>query len=68
MLKENLAANVRRVRAKKRLTQEEVADRAGITPSYVSEIERGNKEPTLSVVEQLGKAFGVRPLALLKNP
>jgi transcriptional regulator with XRE-family HTH domain len=67
-LKENLAANLKRLRLKKKLSQEALAKKASISISYVSEIERGNRSPALETVDELGKALEIPPLRLLSNP
>ncbi|HSN92869.1 MAG TPA: helix-turn-helix transcriptional regulator [Anaeromyxobacteraceae bacterium] len=59
------AGNVRRLRAKKRLSQKALADKVGISVSYVSMLERGQRSPPLETVEKMAKALGVPPAALL---
>jgi transcriptional regulator with XRE-family HTH domain len=41
------------------------ADRAGIHRTYVSDIERGRRNPTVTVVEKLAAPFDVRAGSLL---
>lgn len=53
------AENIRNVRLSKKLTQEHVAERAGINPKYLGEIERGLKSPTAPVVYKLATALSV---------
>lgn len=60
-----LGQNVRRLREAKGWSQEDYADRAGIHRTYVSDIERGKRNPTVSVVEKLAKALEVSPGLLL---
>ena len=45
------AGNVRRLRSKKKLSQKALADRIGISVSYVSMIERGQRAPPLESSE-----------------
>jgi transcriptional regulator with XRE-family HTH domain len=59
------AANVRRLRAKKKLSQKSLADKVGISVSYVSMLERGQRSPPLETIERMSKALGVTPAALL---
>ncbi len=40
-----------------KISQEELADRAGIHRTYVSQIERGLKSPTLSVLLKISKSL-----------
>ena len=57
--------NVRRLRLEKGWSQEDYADRADIHRTYVSDIERGNRNPSLTVIERLAKPFGIAPGRLL---
>lgn len=59
------AAAVRAQREKRKLTQEELAARAGISISYVSMLERGNRTPPLDTVGAVAKALNVKPAVLL---
>lgn len=56
---------MRRLRTEKGWSQEAFAEEAGIHRTYVSDIERGARNPTISVVEQLAKPLGVSPGRLL---
>lgn len=67
-LKQNLSANLKRLRLKKKLSQEALAKAARVSISYVSEIERGNRSPALETVDDLASALGVPPVRLLSNP
>jgi transcriptional regulator with XRE-family HTH domain len=60
-----LATNLRRLRLEKGWSQEDYADRAGIHRTYVSDIERGARNPTITVVEKLAKPLGVTVGSLL---
>lgn len=46
-------------------SQEDYAHRAGIHRTYVSDIERGARNPTIEVVEKLAKPFEIPPGSLL---
>ncbi len=59
------AANVRRLRARKKLSQKALADRVGISVSYVSMLERGQRSPPLETIEKMARALGVSPASLL---
>jgi transcriptional regulator with XRE-family HTH domain len=59
------AANVRRLRSKKKLSQKALADKVGISVSYVSMLERGQRSPPLETIEKMAKALSVTPAALL---
>ncbi|HEX4307176.1 MAG TPA: helix-turn-helix transcriptional regulator [Solirubrobacterales bacterium] len=58
------AANLRRIREKKGLTQDELAARAGIGLELLKEIEEaGGHMPNVSVVLRLAGSLAVRPSA-----
>ena len=61
-----IGKNVRRLREAKGWSQEEYADRADIHRTYVSDIERGRRNPTISVVEKLAKPLDVSAGSLLE--
>ncbi len=56
--------NVRRLRGVSGFTQERLADKADLDPTYISGIERGIRNPTLMIIVRLAKALGV-PLSEL---
>ena len=60
-----LALNIRSLRQEKGLSQEDYADLADIHRTYVSDIERGRRNPTITVVEKLAVPFGVSASRLL---
>ena len=62
-----VGANVARLRAARRLTQQQIADRAMMTRVAVSQIERGAVSPRASTVTALAKALDV-PLGDLMTP
>jgi len=51
--------NLARVRREKRLTQEQVAERSGISQQYISGLERGRRNPTIVTLYLLAQAVGV---------
>lgn len=64
-IRARLGRNVRRLREAKGWSQEDYADRAGIHRTYVSDIERGRRNPTITVVEKLAAPLGVKAGGLL---
>ena len=62
-----LGQNVRRRREAKPLTQEKLAERAGLDPTYISGIERGLRNPGIKNVAKLAKALGFTTAELLKG-
>lgn len=64
---EKFGAVVRRAREQRGLTQEELAERAEVSATYIGFIERGDNVPTLTVILQLASALGIRPAELLRE-
>jgi transcriptional regulator with XRE-family HTH domain len=64
-IRARLGRNVRRLREAKGWSQEDYADRAGIHRTYVSDIERGCRNPTVTVIEKLAKPLEIEPGRLL---
>ncbi|HXW25512.1 MAG TPA: helix-turn-helix transcriptional regulator [Xanthobacteraceae bacterium] len=64
-LKRAMAANVRRLRLERKLTQEELADRADISVRYLGSIERGSTAATVVVLGRLARALRVEPAELI---
>lgn len=57
---------IRELRKTKRLSQEEVAYRASISPTYLGQIERANKNPTLDTMFQIASALDTTISDLLR--
>jgi len=55
----SIGERVRREREKQGLTGVALADKAGITPAMVSQIENNQAEPSLDTLENVAKALGV---------
>ena len=64
-LTQTFGRNVRRERLAKGMTLEALANDVGLSYSYVGEIERGRRNPTLAVVERISKVLGAAPVTLL---
>ena len=62
-----LGENVRRHRKAKDMTQERLALDAGMERSYVSDLERGMRNPSVRALGRLAEALGVEPTALLEQ-
>ena len=60
-----LGENVRRYRKLKGMTQEQLAAEAGMERSYVSDLERGTRNPTVSALGRLADALGIESYLLL---
>jgi len=64
-VRKKFGKRLRALREARGWSQEEFADRAGLHRTYVSAVERGVRNPTLSVLERLAKAFGIKLSELL---
>lgn len=64
-LLETFASNLLATRTLKRLSQEELAEKATLSVSYVSMLERGQRSPSFEIVEKLAKALHVATNDLL---
>jgi len=62
-----LGLNVRRRREARDLTQEALAERAGLDPTYISGIERGLRNPGIKNVARVAKALGLSTAELCKG-
>lgn len=60
-----LAENLRLLRSRKGLSQEDLAELCGIHRTYVGSVERGERNITLSTLEMLSSALGVSVTQLL---
>lgn len=56
-VRQRLAVNMRRLRKERGWSQEALADEAGLDRTYISGIERVQKNPTISVVERVAVAL-----------
>ena len=67
-LREVFAANLRRLRNAKGVSQDELAHEAKVSRSYLSQLEKGTFYASLNVLGRLAQALGVEPAELLKIP
>ncbi len=65
-IRKRLGSNVRRLRLEKGWSQEDFADRADIHRTYVSDVERAARNPTITIVEKLAKALKVKASELIE--
>ena len=59
--------NLRRHRLTTGLSQEALADAAGLDRTYISGVERGVRNPTVRVLDHIAAAIGVTPADLLAH-
>ena len=63
-VKQRFGKAIRRRRRELDLSQEELAERAELHRTYVSDIERGDRNPSLENIEKLAKALNIKVSAL----
>lgn len=61
-LREIVATNLRRLRHAKSMSQEELADRAGINRNYVGMLEREQHSATVDMLEKLAEVLEADPV------
>ena len=65
-LKEVMAVNLRRLRHAKKMTQEELAERAGLSARYVGGIERADVSASVTVLGRIADALDVEAGELIQ--
>lgn len=63
---EKIAMRIKALRDKRHMSQEELAERAGISRGYLARLETGRHDPTITTLEKLAKALRVKVGALLE--
>ena len=61
-----LGKNLKRIRTEKSITQGDIVRNLGVSRSFISNIENGKTNPTLSTITNIAKALGVSSDELLK--
>jgi len=54
---EEFGKRIRELRKQKNLSQEDLAERAGLHYTYIGQVERGKKNPSLKSIEKIAKAL-----------
>ena len=57
-VRERVGLNLQRLRRETGLSQEELADLAGLHQTYLSGVERGKRNPTIAVLHRIADALG----------
>ncbi|MGE0294469.1 MAG: helix-turn-helix domain-containing protein [Hyphomonadaceae bacterium] len=66
-LREIVATNLRRLRHAKSMSQEELADRAGINRNYVGMLEREQHSATVDMLEKLAEVLEADPAEFFRR-
>ena len=61
-----LGQNLKRIRTKKGISQGDIARELGVSRGYISTIENGKTNPTLSTIARIAKALNITNDELLK--
>ncbi|MCK9225418.1 MAG: helix-turn-helix domain-containing protein [Candidatus Muirbacterium halophilum] len=67
LLGEILGRKILEYRKTHKITQQELAEKANISTTYLGEIERGVKEPRIEVVERIAMALNINPTSLFSQ-
>jgi len=66
-LNEIFGALLRTLRQERGISQEELAFRADVDRTFISLLERGQRQPSLSTVFQLAQALSVKPSVIIER-
>lgn len=66
-IKELLGHTIKQLRLEKSLSQEKLAEKAGLDRSYISEIERGIKAATVITIVKLAQGLDIKPSSLFRK-
>ena len=61
-----LGKNLKRIRTEKGITQGDIVRNLGVSRSFISNIENGKTNPTLSTISNIAKALSISSNELLK--
>ena len=67
-VRHDLGEKIRKLRKSAHLTQEKLAEKANLSAYYIGQIERGEALPSLVVLQEIAKAFGLKLSQLLDFP
>ena len=63
-----LAKRIRQLRKVYKMSQEQLAEKADLHPTFVGNIERAEKNPTITSLEKIARAFNIPLIELLAFP
>ena len=66
-INKQLGMRIKYLRSLKKWSQEDLALEAGVNKNYLSDLERGERNPTLKVLEKIAHAFGMNLEQLFKG-
>lgn len=66
-LREIVAVNLRKLRRAKSLSQEELADRAGVNRNYIGMLEREEHAASVDMLEKLARVLDADPAEFFRH-
>jgi len=66
-INKQLGMRIKYLRSLKRMSQEDLALEANVNKNYLSDLERGMRNPTLKVMEKIANALGISLEELFKG-
>lgn len=66
-IKKKLGDKIRQIRKTNKISQEELAFRASLHRTYISDVERGHRNVSLENIEKISKALNIKISELLKE-
>ena len=60
MINKQLGLNLKKYRLEKGLTQENLAEKVGIHPTYVGKLEGGKNNPSTKMLYKITRALGIK--------
>lgn len=67
-LRRNLALNLRRIRAERKLSQDDFAALVDVHRTYITHLEGEKRSPTIDIIERIADNLGIKPTSLLEEP
>ena len=62
-----LSDKIKKIRKERKISQEQLAARCGVSQSAISAIERGDKNPTIDTLEMIAKGLRIKTSDLLSD-
>ena len=66
-IRKQFGERVRKLREARSWSQEELADQAGLHRTYISSVERGVRNPTITVIYKISEALGVSLAVMMEE-
>ncbi|GAA4641506.1 helix-turn-helix transcriptional regulator [Pontixanthobacter gangjinensis] len=67
-LRDNLAANLKRIRREREMSQDDFAALVDVHRTYINHLEHSKRSPTIDVIERIAGNLGITATDLLEEP